>query len=246
MPGIAEAVAGAVQGIGNIGLGIYNAYQQNRNYNYQKKIQKEIFKREDNAIQRQVADAEAAGYNRFSVLGNSGAGAGSVVSTTAPQVDQGMAGSAVDSLNAMYNLAVERNSAKIASANAKKAEAERKIAENAEKESDWYTALNVANSMAMAGYLPQIEIGLDQKPVTFNKNIQFSNGMDSMNYVQPSFNQSPLGQLFNLDVQNIKNQASILATDEQYKELKYLASIFGSIFGAGANAGSAFRSFRRR
>lgn len=243
---VAEAVAGAVSGLGNVGIGIYNAYQQAQNYKYQKNLQKQIFSREDSAIQRQVADAQAAGYNKFAVMGNNGAGAGSVVSTTAPQIDSGMAGSAVDAMSAMYQLGVQKNSAKIAEANAKKAVAEKNIAENAENESNWNTALNVANSMALAGYLPNIEIGLDSKPITFNKSVQWSDGNRAMSYSHPDFNSSPIGQMFNLDLQNVRNQASILNTDEKYKELNTVVRMLGQIMGAGQSAGSSYRSFRRK
>lgn len=69
----------------NRNVALYNAYMQNQQFDYNRALQKTIFEREDNAISRQVADLERNGLNKQLVAG--GAGAGSVVSTSAPSVD---------------------------------------------------------------------------------------------------------------------------------------------------------------
>ncbi len=51
------------------------------NFNYQKALQQQIFAREDNSIQRRAADLQSAGLSKTLAAG-SGAGAGSVVSTS--------------------------------------------------------------------------------------------------------------------------------------------------------------------
>ena len=61
-------------------LALWNAYQQQQEFNYAKDIQKQIFEREDNAVQRRVADLEKTGLSKTLAVGT-GAGAGSVVST---------------------------------------------------------------------------------------------------------------------------------------------------------------------
>ena len=61
-------------------LAMWNAYQQQREFDYARDIQNQIFGREDNAVQRRVADLEKAGLSKTLAAG-SGAGAGSVVST---------------------------------------------------------------------------------------------------------------------------------------------------------------------
>lgn len=90
-------IGSIISGIGGIGIGIANSVQNaeinKKNYelqkdwqNYQKQLQREIFQREDNAIQRRASDIASAGGNPAMAweTGN-GAGAGSIVDTSAPQ-----------------------------------------------------------------------------------------------------------------------------------------------------------------
>jgi len=57
---------------------------QMENLRYQKELQQQIFAREDTAVQRRAADLEAPGLSKTLAAG-SGAGAGAVVHTEAPQ-----------------------------------------------------------------------------------------------------------------------------------------------------------------
>lgn len=79
------AATGVVGGIMDIYTGITNKKAQDKNLAYQKDLQKQIFGREDNAVQRQALDMEAAGLSKTLAAG-SGANAGSVITTSAPQL----------------------------------------------------------------------------------------------------------------------------------------------------------------
>lgn len=63
-----------------------NYMLQDRNLNYQKKLQGQIFAREDNAVRRRVQDLQAAGLSKVLGAGQS-ADAGAVINTHAPQLD---------------------------------------------------------------------------------------------------------------------------------------------------------------
>lgn len=90
-------IGSIISGIGGIGTGIANSITNaeinKKNYelqkdwqNYQKQLQREIFQREDSAIQRRASDIAAAGGNpAMAWESGNGAGAGSIVDTSAPQ-----------------------------------------------------------------------------------------------------------------------------------------------------------------
>lgn len=75
--------AGALGGL-YLGNSLWNSYQQYQENQYQHGLQQDIFAREDNAIQRRVADLKNAGLSPVLAAGNA-ANSGAVVSTRPPQ-----------------------------------------------------------------------------------------------------------------------------------------------------------------
>ena len=82
---IGALAGGAMTAGGSILQGYWNKQQQQNNLDYQKNLQAQIFEREDDSVQRRVADLKKAGLSPTLAAG-SGAGTGSVISTQAPQM----------------------------------------------------------------------------------------------------------------------------------------------------------------
>lgn len=87
LTGIGSVIGGLSSGLGFINqkkTNDLNYEMQKNELSYQKDLQKLMFQREDNAVQRRVNDLKAAGLSPTLAAGSS-ASAGPVVSTTAPQ-----------------------------------------------------------------------------------------------------------------------------------------------------------------
>lgn len=230
MAGAAEIVAGAIEGAGNLGLGIWNAYQNYKNNQYQKRLQKEIFSREDTAIQRRVADAEAAGFNKFSVMGE-GSGAGGAVSVQAPQISEDLGSKVADTLSTMYSLAQQKALAKRADAEAKQADVSLKLANN-KLSSD-----NMALALEKLDFLQGLGLNPTYNPQT---NKYFVDEFRDVDYQS-----SPFGRMNQNTFSTSDTNLEMKEFENEYQWVKPFA-LFLNTLNQTAGTVNSFRPGRRR
>ena len=132
---------------------------QKETLQYQKDLQKEIFAREDNSVQRRVADLEAAGINKTLAAG-SGASAGEAIGVITPQQDS----SWVDKISGFSGLAGVFLDNAMKTAQAKEAQADAEIAEHDAKiitgQNVW-TSGTYSNPWLQVGMYIADKLGLD-------------------------------------------------------------------------------------
>lgn len=83
-PALIGAFGGAGGTMMSTGIGLLNTYLQYRQQKYDKRLQRQIFDREDTSIRRRVADLRAAGLSPVLAAGQ-GAGTGQTVQVTPAQ-----------------------------------------------------------------------------------------------------------------------------------------------------------------
>lgn len=208
------SILGAIGSIGSsLASGLYSLYQDKRDYEYKVNLQNQVFEREDSAVQRRVADLEAAGLNKNLAAG-SAANSGSVVSSSSKDVNLG---GALDGLAAL---------SQIKAVNAQ--------TENYRKQNELLKKqIEVANVDAMKA---RRENALDEMHTEW---LLGSNGFQRQSGTawdysfkeNSDFYKSPLFQMWFNDLENNRNSAHILETQSEWANANQVLNAAGTVGG---------------
>lgn len=237
MGAIAEAAAGIVGGLFDGAKSIYDIWSNERDFDYQKSLQQDIFNREDTAVQRRMKDLEAAGLNPNLAAG-SAAGAGAVVGrSNTPSISGNPVGTSLDMAQHVQQLRAQRIQNQILKNEEEKSKADAAIARSNQR----YNSLqNVFDELAL----------MYQLGITNDTKIRSKNGSFSVYADFPdgdySISNTPLQNQLKWQWQNNKNSADLLQKDVDWYTVDKIENLIGAGARAAGNIGSTYYNFNRR
>ena len=210
---VASGVGAIVDNLINMFNTGYNMYTNQRDFDYQKALQQQIFEREDTAIQRRMNDLQAAGLNPNLAAG-SAANAGSVVARS--NTNDLNPGSVLDTVAALQQIKNARVQNDILKAQKEKAERENAV--------DTMSTLHALGFRIDPSYVPG-------KGFSWNYKSSWENGK-LVNYLDPVDE----NRLFNaIDYQNNynKNAADMMQKENEWYTTRLISDIvFDSVDAA--------------
>ena len=259
MSWLGSAIAGTLGGVAGLiqtGLNFQQAQKQEwynqRDFDYQRAVQDETWRREDNAVQRRMVDLKAAGLNPNLAAG-SAASAGAIVgrsSTSAPSVNIGNpVGTALDMASAVVQLRNQKEQNQILKNQKRESAANATLAENE-------SVLNNAELFNLLGIKSDIRFNHKSGEMSviprfsFPKWSSYTDTSGNKGFERSlSSDNSPFMQYLKWQYLNNKNSADLLQKDVDWYTADKIANYAGTVGNFWSSAGSGYRSFtfgRRR
>lgn len=244
---IGQAIAGIADSAFKTG---YNVYTDQRDYWHNKHVQEETWRREDSAIQRRVADAQAAGINPYDAI--SGAGGAASGQTVSQHSNSLPTGSLMDTFAAIKQNKILDEKVKQEKDNTETNRLgqfyQRMMAQNA--------YIDFLNNYERFGYehgkYPDLDfysgrMGFDD--IDKRKGYPMSQGYQPGGYDYSS--NSPFNRMLDASMQNYLNQSDMLRkenlwfnTNEILNAINSGTGSIGNLFGAFGNATGGYRNIQ--
>lgn len=195
----------------------YNLYTNKRDFDYQKALQQQIFQREDTAVQRRMADLQAAGLNP-NIAAGSAAGAGAVVSRS----NTNDLGSALDTVQALNSIKAQRQQVQ-------NAQEEYKILKQTYQNNQVNNNLNFLRTMR--------SLGFDVKPYMDkygDLNFEYQSGAPTL--------ENTVFNAIDLNNQNLSNSADYLQKELNWYTANQVTNLVTSLLpNIGFSFGKRFK-----
>lgn len=236
---IGEIISGAVSGLTDIGKTIYDIFTNERDFDYQKSLQRDVFAREDNAVQRRMEDLKEAGLNPNLAAG-SAAGVGAVVGrSNTPSLSGNPVGSALDAAQHVQQLRAQSMQNKILKNEELKSAADAAAARSNAKYQD------LQNTYDELALLYQLGLTSDTSlRVRPDGTFTILHGNEKPG--DYSITNTPLQNQLEWQWRNNKNAADMLQKDNEFYVGDKIAQYIGQGVQAFSGAGSGYFNFNRR
>lgn len=210
----ASAVFGGLNALNNLFNTGYSVYQDQRNFDYQKELQKKQWEREDTAVQRRRADLEAAGLNPNLAAGS--AASSSTVPVGSHNINPLDLGSAVGSALDM-RMALEQ------------IKQQKEITFQQKEISKMVKNQSIMSSFDKLDKIFDWHVRMGYTPTGFD---DFS---DSFTFKKSDSSYFPLAKMFDYNLSAEKSSADILAKTNYWKNANELLGLINTGTGAVGN-----------
>lgn len=258
------AVAGAGALMAGLASTMYNVYRAERDIDYQDQLQGEIFSREDNAVQRRMADLQQAGLNPNLAAGSAANAGGIVGRSTTPQTNFGAGiGQMLDAANAVSQLKKQETENQILNNQKEISEIDKQLAYRENQLDNLNYLLQKGSLLYQLTGNTDLYLQSDWNPnkgyweddVLFpnlysadNDNVSSGKNADGTPYMTQKLVSAPFLKILQLQNQNQQNAAAMLQNNKDWQTADRIfdyANTVSNLFSSGMSGFNSYSSGRK-